>query len=109
MKRKSMFFLAIFAAVVIVLTVVLSLMQVENEKKLAINFEVDRVETTHVLRSVLYDKNGNKLRLQRFVLYDYHDVKPGDLIVKEKGSEVLKVYRIDSLGGRSLHLTLNQN
>lgn len=108
MKRKSMLFLAIFAAVVVVLTVILSLMQVKNERKLAINFEVDRVKTTPALRSVLYDKNGNKLRLQRFVFFERHGIKPGDIIVKEKDSEVLKVYRIDSLGGRSLHLTLNQ-
>ena len=108
MKRKSMFFLVIFAAVVIVLTVVLSLRQVKYEKKLAINFEVYRVETTPALRSVLYDRKGNKLRLQRFVFFERHEIKPGDIIKKEKDSEVLKVYRIDSLGNRSLYLTLNQ-
>jgi len=100
--------LVIFAAVVIVLTVVLSLRQVKYEKKLAINFEVYRVETTPALRSVLYDRKGNKLRLQRFVFFERHEIKPGDIIKKEKDSEVLKVYRIDSLGNRSLYLTLNQ-
>ena len=100
--------MVIFAAVVIVLTVVLSLRQVKYEKKLAINFEVYRVETTPALRSVLYDRKGNKLRLQRFVFFERHEIKPGDIIKKEKDSEVLKVYRIDSLGNRSLYLTLNQ-
>jgi hypothetical protein len=88
--------------------VVLSLRQVKYEKKLAINFEVYRVETTPALRSVLYDRKGNKLRLQRFVFFERHEIKPGDIIKKEKDSEVLKVYRIDSLGNRSLYLTLNQ-
>lgn len=101
-------FLAIFITIVAILTIALSKWRIEYEKNLAINFEVERVEITPAFRAVLFDKYANKLRLQRFVLFDRHDIKPGDLIVKEKGSEVLKVYRIDSLGRKSLHLTLIQ-
>jgi|SRR5690606_39749010 hypothetical protein len=107
MKRRSIVFLAILVTIVITLTIILSKWRIEHERNLAINFEVAKVEITPAFRATLYDKNANKLSLQRFVLYDYHDVKPGDLIVKEKNSEVLKVYRIDSLGKKSLHLTLN--
>ncbi len=108
MKKKSTVFLVVFVTIVVVLTVMFSVRQVKYEKGLAINFEVDRVETTPALRSILYDKNGNKLRLQRFVLFDRHGIEPGDIIIKESDSEVLKVFRTDSLGNKDIHLILDQ-
>ncbi|MCC5922081.1 MAG: hypothetical protein JJU23_15500, partial [Cyclobacteriaceae bacterium] len=94
MKRKSIVFLVFFVTIVIILTFMLSEWRIEHERNLDVNFKVAKVEITPAFRVILYDKDQNKLSLQRFVLYDYHDVKPGDLIVKEAGAEVLKVYRI---------------
>ncbi len=107
MNKRAKMFLAVFIMIVIVLTITLSMWSIQNEKEMDIKFEVDRVEITPALRAIYYDKDSSKLRLQRYVFFDYHDVKPGDLIVKDKGSEVLRVYRIDSLGSKSIILTMN--
>ncbi|MCH8518007.1 MAG: hypothetical protein LAT68_17035 [Cyclobacteriaceae bacterium] len=107
MKRKSIVFLVFFVTIVIILTFMLSEWRIEHERNLDVNFKVAKVEITPAFRVILYDKDQNKLSLQRFVLYDYHDVKPGDLIVKEAGAEVLKVYRIDSLENKTVHLKIN--
>ena len=109
MKRSSIVFLVIFVSIVVVVTVYFSIRQTNLEKEMAINFKVERVEITPALRAVLYDKNGNKLRLQRFVFFERHGIQPNDIVVKEEGAEVLKVYRVDSLGNKSVHLTMNLN
>ena len=109
MKQKTIMFLVIFVTSVALLIVSFSIKQTRVERDIVINFKVDSVQTTSALRSVLFDKNGNKLRLQRFVFFERHDIKPGDIIVKDEGSEVLKVYRIDSLGKKSVHLTMTLN
>lgn len=106
MRSPSRISLLVFTVVVISLTVILSLYQKNKEKKMAINFEVDRVEITPAFRSVFYNKENDKLSLQRFVFYEYHDIKPGDVIVKKEDSNFLKVYRVDSLGNKIIFLSM---
>lgn len=106
MKNKSKVFLIISVTVVIGLTIVLSKWRIEYERNMYVDFEVAKVEITPALRVVLYDKDENKLRLQRFVFYDRHCIKPGDLIYKEVGSNILSVFRIDSLGNQGLYMNL---
>ena len=74
---------------------------------MAINFMVKKVEITPALRAVLYDNDGNKLRLQRFVFFERHGIQPNDIVVKEAGAEFLKVYRMDSLGNKTVHLRMS--
>lgn len=106
MERKSKVFLAIFATVVLIFIITVTKWTVKRERDLTINFKVTRVEITPAFRAVFYDKNNNRLRLQRFVFYDYHDILPGDLIKKEKGDDFLYVYRFDSMGNNKLFLTM---
>lgn len=105
MKIKSIVLLLFFISV-IVLTIFYSKKAIEYERNLEINFKVSRVEITPALRAVLYDKDGNKLRLQRFVFFERHGIQPNDIVLKEAGAEVLKVYREDSLGLKKIVLTL---
>ncbi|WP_226390527.1 hypothetical protein [Penaeicola halotolerans] len=105
MKIKSIVLLLFFISV-IVLTIFYSKKAIEYERNLEINFKVSRVEITPALRAVLYDKNNNKLDLQRVVFYRSHDVKAGDIVLKKAGSDVLRVYREDSLGLKKIVLTL---
>ncbi len=105
MKIKSIVILLFFISV-IVLTIFYSKKAIEYERNLEINFKVSRVEITPALRAVLYDKDGNKLRLQRFVFFERHGIQPNDIVLKEAGAEVLKVYREDSLGLKKIVLTL---
>ncbi len=107
MKRSSIVFLFAFVTIVVLATVYLSISRTKLEKQMAIDFTVERIEITPTLRAVLYDKSGNKLRLQRFVFFERHGIQPNDIIVKEAGAEVLKVYRIDSLGNKTVHLQMN--
>lgn len=109
MKRSSIVFLAIFVTTVVIVIVFFSIRQNKLEKEMGINFQVERVEVTPALRVSLYDKNGNKLRLQRFVFFERHGIQPNDIIVKKKGSKVLEVYRVDSLGNKHIHLSMNLN
>lgn len=106
MKNKQMIFLIIFVVTIIVSTIILSMNQINKEQKMRINFEVSKIETTPALRSVFYNKIGEKLDLQRFVFYNFHDVKVGDIIVKEENSDTLKVYRLDSIGNKKIQLTI---
>ncbi len=105
MKIKSIVLLLFFISV-IVLTIFYSKKAIEYERNLEINFKVSRVEITPALRAVLYDKDGNKLRLQRFVFFERHGIQPNDIVLKEAGAEVLNVYREDSLGLKKIVLTL---
>lgn len=107
MKRRSIVFLVVFVAIVFFATVYFSIRRTNSEKEMAINFTVEKVEITPALRAVLYDKNGNKLRLQRFVFFERHGIQPNDIVVKEAGAEVLKVYRLDGLGKKAVHLRMN--
>lgn len=106
MKKGTVIFWVIFVISIVFLIVYSSIKQIKIERDIIINFEVYKVETTPAMRSVLFDKKGNKLRLQRFVFFKRHDIKPGDIIVKDKGSDVLKVYRTDSLGVKRVHLIM---
>jgi hypothetical protein len=100
-------FLVVFVTIVVFATVYFSISRTNLEKKMEINFKVERIEITPALRAVLYDKSGNKLRLQRFVFFERHGIQPNDIVVKEAGAEFLKVYRIDSLGKKTIHLKMN--
>lgn|SRR5690554_1271158 len=106
MMKKQMVFLIGFVMIIVVLTIIFSRNQINDEKQMEINFEVNKVETTPALRSVFYNKEGDKLDLQRFVFYDFHDIKKGDIIVKDKNSEILRVYEIDSIGNRKILYTI---
>lgn len=106
MKRSSIAFLVIFVSIAVVVAVCFYFRQTNLEKEMAINFKVERVVVTSALRAVLYDENGDKLRLQRFVFFERHGIQPNDIVVKEAGTEVLKVYRVDSLGNKRVHLTM---
>lgn len=102
-------FLVVFVAIVAFATVYFSISKTKLEKEMAINFKVEKIEITPALRAVLYDKSGNKLRLQRFVFFERHGIQPNDIVVKEAGAEVLKVYRIDSLGNKTVFLKMNMD
>lgn len=106
MKSTSKVFLFVFVTITVIVTVYLSISRTNSEKEMAINFRVKRVEITPALRAVLYDKDGNKLRLQRFVFFERHRIQPDDILIKEAGAEVLKVYRIDSLGNKTIYLEM---
>ncbi len=109
MKRSSIVFLFVFLTIVVFVTVYFSISRTNSEKEMAIDFTVEKIEITPALRAVLYDKDGNKLRLQRFVFFERHAIQPNDIVVKEAGAEVLKVYRMDSLGNKTVHLRMNIN
>ena len=107
MKRSSTVFIVIFVSIVVFATIYFSISRTNLEKEMAIDFKVERIEITPALRAVLYDKDGNKLRLQRFVFFERHGIQPNDIVVKEAGAEVLQVYRIDRLGNKTVHLKMN--
>lgn len=106
MKRSSIVFLSVFVTIVIFAIVYSSISRTKSEKSIAIDFTVERIEKTPALRILLYDKYGNKLKLQRFVFFERHGIQRNDVIVKDAGSEVLKVYRMDSLGIKTIHLQM---
>ncbi|MFB9057516.1 hypothetical protein ACFFU9_12270 [Mariniflexile ostreae] len=109
MKKKSIMFLVVFVIIVTFSTIYFSIRINNLEKKMEIDFKVERVEITPAFRVVLYDKSGNKLRLQRFVFFERHGILPNDIVIKEAGSETLNVYRIDSLGNNVIHLKMNMD
>ena len=102
MKNKDLIFLLFFVVIIIVSTIILSINQSNKEKKIGIDFEVHKIETTPALRLVLYDKMGEKLDFQHFVFYNSHHVKVGDIIFKDENSDTLKVYTLDSVGKRRI-------
>jgi hypothetical protein len=106
MKRSSKVFLCVFLAIIVFATVYFSISRTKLERDMAIDFTVEKVEITPALRAVLYDKDRNKLRLQRFVFFERHGIQPNDIVVKEAGAEFLKVYRMDSLGNKTVHLRM---
>lgn len=106
-KNKSTLFLLITVVIMVIFYVVHSKWRIAYEIDLDINFEVAEVQITPAFRALLYDKHENKLSLQRCVFYQRHEIKPGDIVVKEAGSEVLKVYRKDSLGNKTVHLQMD--
>jgi len=73
----------------------------------AIHFEVFRVECTPAMRCRLYDENGERLRSRASTFYVHHDIRPGDLVVKEVNSLRLEVYRKNDVGIYELLLDLD--
>jgi ABC-type Na+ efflux pump permease subunit len=106
---KKILFLIAFIVIVISVSILIGSIQFKTEKDLAINFIVYKIETTPALRVILFDEKGNKLKLQRFVFFDRDSIQQGDIIRKDKGSEVLRVFRKDSLGIEKLYLQLPPN
>lgn len=106
-KNKPSLFLLFAVVIMVIFYIVHSQWRIAYEIDLDINFEVTEVEITPAFRAILCDRDGNKLSLQRCVFYDYHKIKPGDVVVKQAGSEVLKVYRKDSLGNKTVYLQMD--
>lgn len=85
------------------------IIQNENKKiefRSPIFFEVDSIFISPALRTTLYNKDKEKLKLRSFVIYDSHKIKRGDIIRKSSNSDVLEVLRLDSAGNRYTFLKL---
>lgn len=106
MNRSSLVSLFVYLAIIVFATLYCSEVQTNSEKAMDINFKVANIEVTPALRVRLYDKDGNKLNLQRFVFLRSDGIQRNDVIVKEKDSEFIKVYRTDTLGNKIVYLVL---
>ena len=107
MKRSSIVFFFVFNIVVVIAPLVYTNIRNHSEKYLGIYFVVKKVEITPAFRANLYDKNGNKLRVANLVFYEFDGIQPNDVIVKDSGSTILKVFRMDSLGYSKIHFKIN--
>lgn len=95
-KNKYSFkYVIYFLSVVFLFSILLSIYNSKNEKKLSIDFEIDKIECSHAKRCDLYNKEGKNLDLKSYTFFSYHNLQVGDIIKKKSGENGLRVYRKD--------------
>lgn len=95
--NKGFLFLFGFVVVVLAISFTISHHYKKIDFSKEVYFEVSEVRTSSALRSTLYDYQGNTFALTSYTFFERHNIKEGDIIRKEANSEVLRVYRKDSL------------
>jgi hypothetical protein len=107
MKKKDIILILIFSITVITVSTILSKRSIKRGYEMSINFKVDSVYVTLASKAEFFDKNKKGLTSYGFVFYDHDSVKKGDVLFKERNSDTLYVYRMDSLGNRNVVLKKN--
>jgi uncharacterized protein YcfL len=69
-----------------------------NQRHLAASWvKIQKIEINPALRSNLYNEKGEKLTLNSYTFYSYHNLKIGDVIKKSKNQNKIYIYRNDSV------------
>jgi hypothetical protein len=107
MKKKNVIAILIFAITVITVSTILSKRSIKRGYEMSIDFKVDSVYVTLASKAQFFNKNKEGLMSYGFVFYDHDSVKKGDIIFKKRNSDILYVYRIDSLGNSNVVIKKN--
>ena len=105
MKPKYIFllFICFFG-----ITIIYSYIQSRKEFRKDYNFIITKIEVTPTKLMIFYNKD-EEIFFNNFKIIYYEDVKIGDKIVKEKDSNVLRVYRKNKDGIFEKHLEFYSN
>jgi hypothetical protein len=107
MKKKDVIAILIFSITVITVSTILSKRSIKRGYEMSIDFKVDSVYVTLASKAEFFNVNKERLISYGFVFYDHDSVKKGDNIFKERNSDTLYVYRMDSLGNRNVVIKKN--
>ncbi len=105
MKTKYIFFIFLFFFGIITTN---SYLQSRKELSSNYNFIITKIELTPTNLMIFYDKDEETLFHNFKINYD-EDIKIGDKIIKEKDSEILRIFRKNKDGVYEKHLEFYSN
>jgi hypothetical protein len=102
MKKKDVILILVFSITVITVSTILTNRSIKRGHEMSIDFKVDSVYVTLASRALFFNSKKEKLLPYGFAFYARDSVKKGDVLFKERNSDTIFVYRMDSLGNKQM-------